>query len=424
MHIVASTSPLRPMTLPILLAAATAAAAPSSAPGLRRRGVAALAPFAVPILASLYACGPGGGSGQQREDAAEWQPVSTWQVSDSTLLSIGGAEAAGEAVLHGARHATRLGDGSVVIADGTSREVRFFGADGGHLRTVGGQGSGPGEFNFLTWLGRMRGDTVLAYDEATRRLALFTPDGEHVRTVLLHLPATPSFPSVVGAFDDGRLLARPSFDRRFGRGERRDTVPFFIYERDGQRADTIGHFASEEMYFIATPEMSTRQNVGFGRDVFAAVAGDHAVIGTSDDYALSIFRSTGALERRLQGSRGSVPVSPSEEREWRATLTTGLPLQFRARLEPLLDQVPARTTHPAFGGVRMDRAGHYWVMDHPRTRDGPRRWWIYRLDGAAVATVVTPPRFEILEVGADWLLGRSLDDDGVETVEVRALFRQ
>lgn len=75
----------------------------------------------------------------------------------------------------------RLSDGTLVVVDRQTRSIRFFDAQGQHLRSAGGQGGGPGEFQNPTLLHRLAGDTLVVLDTQQQRLHWFGPDGRFVR---------------------------------------------------------------------------------------------------------------------------------------------------------------------------------------------------------------------------------------------------
>jgi len=84
--------------------------------------------------------------------------------------------------------AVRLAGGGFAVAEQSPGELRYFDAEGTHIRTVGGAGQGPGEFRQLTGLARLPGDTLLAWDPGSLRLSWFTPEGELVRDRALESP--------------------------------------------------------------------------------------------------------------------------------------------------------------------------------------------------------------------------------------------
>lgn len=347
-----------------------------------------------------------------------------WPLSDEPLVTIGGDADEEAHQLHQLSGATRLADGRIAVANGGSHEIRFFAADGRHLATTGGKGGGPGEFEMLGWIGRFAGDSLLAYDWTTRRLTAYGPAGDPAGSTTLAFQAGLRSPEAVGALDDGQVVARPGFDRQFGQGERRDTLPVLLYRRDGGQADTLGVWPGTERFFLRTPQMAAHRGVGFGRDVFVAAGGSRIVVGASDQHQVTLHDATGAVERIVRVAGEAEPVPATAVEEWRNTIRESF-----ERLPPPLSTgldasaVPARTTYPAFAGLAVDPAGGYWVRDYPRAYTDPARWTVFAADGTPLARVTLPDGAELLEVGADHVLTRSRDAQDVERIEFHALRR-
>ena len=67
--------------------------------------------------------------------------------------------------------------------DNGSGEVRIFGADGRHLRSIGGHGEGPGELRVGRYIWVLPGDTLWVGDYRPWRYHVYASTGEFVRTV-------------------------------------------------------------------------------------------------------------------------------------------------------------------------------------------------------------------------------------------------
>ncbi len=85
--------------------------------------------------------------------------MATWRVDQRPMLTI---EAAREPFSR-VTGAARLSDGRVVVADRDTRKIHYFDRTGRLLRTVGGLGKGPGEFDDIDHFER-RGDNLVVYD--------------------------------------------------------------------------------------------------------------------------------------------------------------------------------------------------------------------------------------------------------------------
>ena len=70
-------------------------------------------------------------------------------------------------------------DGTVYAVESREKRIRVYSPDGRLLRSMGGAGSGPGEFRYAPTIGVI-GDTIWALEMAARRITLFRRNGEIV----------------------------------------------------------------------------------------------------------------------------------------------------------------------------------------------------------------------------------------------------
>ena len=73
---------------------------------------------------------------------AAWAAGAGWRLADTPALEIGVADGAPEYLLNRVQAAVRRADGTIVLANGGTQEIRFYAAEGQHLRSVGGPGGG------------------------------------------------------------------------------------------------------------------------------------------------------------------------------------------------------------------------------------------------------------------------------------------
>ena len=127
-------------------------------------------------------CGGDGGS-------ASSDALATWTLSDDPIVSIGGADEREGYLLHQVVGATRLGDGRIVVANGSTLQLRYFDPEGTHLFDAGGEGEGPGELQPpLDHFTRLPGDSILvaSFQSGFTR---FGPDGQYASSIPYQLPS-------------------------------------------------------------------------------------------------------------------------------------------------------------------------------------------------------------------------------------------
>lgn len=140
-------------------------------------------------IAVASACSPAGESSAPVEvwDSAgvtivhshgqEWGEGAAWSVASEPRVTIGTLDGPGEYVLSHVSAAARQSDGDFVVVDGGAREVRLYDRDGTFVRTLGGPGSGPGEFQDPTHVLVAGADSLVVWDNANYRITRFDSAG-------------------------------------------------------------------------------------------------------------------------------------------------------------------------------------------------------------------------------------------------------
>ena len=123
------------------------------------------------------------------------------------------------------------------IFDSQADHVLVVGPDGSLVRTVGGQGEGPGEFGNVTTalVGRDGSYTVMGFTT----IDLLEPDGEFVRRITMD-PFTTGMVMASLALPDGRLLANQILRLGGDEGEAEDDGrPIHIFPLDGTEPEVL-----------------------------------------------------------------------------------------------------------------------------------------------------------------------------------------
>lgn len=388
-------------------------------------------------LSAIAACGGGDGrnggaivrdsagvrivesSGSGRETGA------AWAVAAEPSVRIGGRD--GEAYeLFRASSAVRQSDGTIVVANGGTGELRFYDAGGEHLRSVGRSGEGPGEFEDLQRVWLLPGDSLLAYDFFPARLSVFSPGGEFVRAMHVRDPGGRQV-IVRGPFSDGSLLVAsapiwgaPGADP----GIVRDSVPYYRADAHGAIADTLGWFAATETFRFATDDGWRLTGVPFARIPVVAVGEDRFHYGPADEYEIRTYDATGRLERivRMPDQRRAV-TDADIERFRTERLELAEREGTRASMERLLGQLPFRDRLPPYDALLVDAAAHLWVADYRTDPAAPRTWRVFSPMGAFLGALELPSRLVPLQIGDDFILGRWTDELDIEEIGLYPLDR-
>ena len=370
-----------------------------------------------------------------------------WVVGDEPVVTIGTRDASDSFQLHSVGDATRLADGRIVVANGGSNELLVFDADGNHLAAWAGQGDGPGEFWYLSTVRPWPGDSLIAGDSEQGRASIFDLAGAHVRTMSLRGPpdaTSKEMAAAGGAADagpvdavphvvlrvlpDGTLLTRTP--RGYAQGFHRWESAYALIDDDGSTRAALGDYPGTETFSAFYPQDDRTVAViplrhPFGKTTVTTAWGDLAAIGDTETYEIRAYRSDGSLARIVRRDHEMrIPTQAEQDRAFRNRFA-GLPEEDREPRMAVAADAPLVESFPAYSRLRGDALGHLWVGEFklPDAQYEGTLWTVFDREGRVLGFVATPGGLGIFEIGADYILGSTTDDFGVEYVELWSLTR-
>lgn len=316
--------------------------------------------------------------------------------------------------------AVLLDGGGTALANSGTREVLLLAAGGALDNRAGGPGEGPGEFGDITAMVKAL-DGLLVYDARMGRMNEFTDSGDFVRSWLFGSGSRIVDLKPLARGIDGETLAIVGDSRIFdAEGIRRDTTPLLMFPRPEGKPDTLALLPAAELSYQEIPGgISTRFNVGFGRDVVAFGREDRAIVGETESLDLSVYRANGTRTRRIHGDGGGATVSADDVSEWKSAQlaeAAGLPPEFVEAME----KVPYNETFPAFETAVLGPGDMVWIALHARPGDETRVWLVVGPDGQPRGRMDLPAGARVLAVGEDRFALVLRDEMDVEDFQVHA----
>jgi hypothetical protein len=341
-----------------------------------------------------------------------------WRLEPLPIASIGNGMGDPRLELHDVTSIALQDDGSIVIANTGTHEVRFYTAVGAPGPVTGGPGEGPGEFVGEIQLANMPGDSILAYDWTQRRATILAPAGTVARTIdLRHLDPNVDLRGVMA---DGSLvlslrhLMRMSADRL-----NTDSVVFVRTDSRGAPIDQLGWTRLTRLVFATYEGMPVIDELPFGPSGSAAAAGNGlvAVDGQAPEF---IVRGDGgspsAIVRWAAPPAEVTPVLIDRFREWDAGLERN---QIEALMrEHWLETVEFPDFVPATGGLVVDPASGRVFVEAWRApwAPGDAAWLVFASDGRLIARLGVPDGFDLRAASGDLVAGLERDARDVEHV--------
>jgi hypothetical protein len=344
----------------------------------------------------------------------------TWTVAAKPSVSIGEVEAAQEYMFSQVVGAVRLSDGRLVVANGGSNEVRVYDASGKHLSTLGRAGGGPGEFQTLRALWLLPADTLLAVDARNNRVTVYTPGPTLSRSFQLQ-----SVAGISGRLADGSYLltvgVAPSMDMKDFQGLIEFNGLVLRRSAEATTVDTVARAKGGHSY--VNPTTRRQYPFPFGRTAQIAVAPARFYYADTHSTEVGIYDPTG---KRL----GSVKLRPSSRPLTDADIEKWIEVDLARRnaaqkLDARNDfkQIPPLKRTPEFAAMKVDDLGNLWVRHYGPPFDPSPNWDVYDANGAPLARVRLPARFDPFHIGRDFLVGVRKDELDVEHIEVYRLTR-
>jgi len=333
--------------------------------------------------------------------------------------------------------AARLHDGRIVVADGGSMSLRFFDSTGTFLKSVGRRGGGPGEFQALRVFFAMPGDTLVAGADIGGDLSYFTGDGRYLERRGVMNPSIPianaGMPAMLAPLDGSgtRAVAALSRPKPRGPGSRWvDSFPLAIV--DAQNAE-VGQLGTLPAMDLAMSDGNPRQ-VWFGAAAVYASGNGLFYIGYGSEYTIRVYSSHGKLLRIIRRAWTPTRVTKADIEayvvEWGKRWIKKTGAEAEAERESLRND-PYAPQVPAFAQFLLDRTGRLWVRE-AHLADAPgagalnttpliaSRWSVFDQTGHWLGDVTMPARFQPRDIGANYVLGTAIDEDGVQSI---ALYR-
>ena len=372
-------------------------------------------------VASLpLACGPISDSRDATDTVVETETIgdttvvrtvsgSVWG-EDATLVpevSIGELDGPEEYLFGSVRSIAVDDDHNVYILDGQARHVRVFDSAGTYVKTLGGPGEGPGEFQVPIGVAISDG-RLLVRDPANGRVQLFgleTGETEEWR-----YQPSPYFVNIPLYKDDqGRIYVDNSDDEQ----------RFIVMDSDGTHLDTISpptapaDFDDGKYRMSAQGESGDRwisvgATVPFSPDWYWTVhPTGHFLSALSTAYQINLEQDDGML--RIERNHTPVAV-PDDERDRHEQRIVGRMRQVDAGWS--WDGADISDHKPPFRGLRAGNDGRIWVRlwtearqvaneEHdpanpessPFTWVEPLRYDVFEADGTYLGAVVPPEGF-------------------------------
>lgn len=346
-----------------------------------------------------------------------------WFVSPQPDLTIGVLEGEPEYILTGVSGAVVSAAGEIVVSVSRDHEVRVFSSGGSYRRSFGREGQGPGEFGPYSSMRpfRMSDGAVVFGDEMGRRFNVFRTDGELVRTRNYRLPLELDGSSWIEDVEpeSGAMLIATAIGGMVGKpGELIQTEFRYVL------GDSTGAFL-REVAALRSSKRVVNEVAGATNYPFLPFTDQDRIRFASSD-GFFVLTQEGELSWRSMRGGTSRPI------DWdppRIEITSAVWARYRREELASIQREQSRRQYEAFfardlpipdlapkaQGMLLDRQGNLWIERYRLPWDEATIFDVIDRKDGWIATVRMPAPTTVFDVGADWILGRQVEN-GVERV--------
>ncbi len=355
--------------------------------------------------------------------SAAWQEGDEWELSAEPLLEVGVTDGDSLYLFYSIVGVHRSSDGSVVVANAGTAEIRFYDAEGRFLNSVGRRGEGPGEYGSI---GRVDflGDSIFVSDYRNVRLSVLASDGTFVRSVNLSAFGLAP-PRPLGLFASGSILVWASVveDLVLVAGVNAEYVEYHRVDPTGTSVESVGRFFGGE-YYVEDDGGGSSARMPFGRRSAAAVAGETFYYSDGSNIAITQYSESGVALRIVRHPMTTAPATSEDLDRVVDRFLSPLDEDRRRRFRSTYRAMPLPSAMPAVGALLVGSEGDLWVGEYRSAFEASARcWWIFAARGQLLGSKCLPEGFTLHQVGSDFVLGVSVDELGIERVTIYGLVK-
>jgi hypothetical protein len=325
------------------------------------------------------------------------------------------------------REELRLGDGSntfanviaivpapadaFFVADAGEKMIRLFDRSGRLLRTIGREGSGPGEFRTITAAGR-RADTLWVVDSQLRRISLFSSGGQFLRSIDAPVLGG-ALPAVRAILPEAFLLQTTTFVGAAGTNHGHDNVVALL-DRRSTSVDTVSTLAfgvGDWLYrhVGATPYSVIVPNPFNDGSLFDSDSRGHTLVVVNRQvtrrtrFEVASLDSAGRRRWSRQFSYSPQPIESAVKDSVVRNREIGAIAIFPQHM-------------PAVSRVVAGEDGTIWVRREELGNNGRSEWNVMASDGRMAGRFNAPKRMQIHVATADHILAVTEDENDAQLV--------
>ena len=348
-----------------------------------------------------------------------------WTVAPTPTVSIGSADGALPYQLDRVFGAVRLADGTIVIGNSGSSELRLFDARGKFLRAIGRRGAGPGEFGeFSSVRPIVYGNRIISDDGGNSRVLTFELNGRGTTSFRLDPSPSAARAFLVAPMGNSMLgMAALGGGLRGPPGAMiQVTMQYAIYDTTGTRQRVIFEIPERPRIVHAYQGVTHYPYVPLTAAPIVLATDSVIYLIRGDAPEIEVWSPAGTLVRKFTWPAKRVATADVWAKYRQAEMAGMTSDRDRTLYGHFYEMtLPLPRYVPLARGMLSDPAGNLWIERYRLPGEKKVEWDVLNPRGRPLGTVVMPEGLQVFQIGSDFVLGRVRDSLDVEMVRLYRL---
>lgn len=259
-------------------------------------------------------------------------------------LSIGDEEKGDDYIFTDADNLAIDSKGDIYVLDKRQTTIKKYNNQGEHIINLGRSGQGPGEFEMLVFIETNDKDELFALDLMQREIEVFNSDGSYGRTIKIDWIK----PSRIRVMQNGSFLAEHDIIVASDEGRSNKFAKVGILDFENMVANDI--FEKKQLFYNRIAAFIVPQYL-----VWDVGPDNKIYIGSADKYTISVFSSSGSLERTFGKEYTPISVSNALQKEISDSLQIVPSMPNPDEYERIL------RFYPIFRFLSIDESNRIWI---------------------------------------------------------------
>jgi hypothetical protein len=215
-----------------------------------------------------------------------------------------------------------------------------------------------------------------------------------------------------------------SSESGFQAGAQRANSRYVILAPDGSVRGDLGDVPAAEMFGRLLDGGFSISRLPFGRVTVAASAPDRLWLGNGDSWEIRAYTLDASLTRIVRFGREQKRVTQTLRDAYLAERLEDAEDEEDARLiRTQFGEMPSPERVPPYQTFIVDALENLWIGEYVLPGEETRTYTIVDSDGRATGRITFPSRTLPLDIGADYVLGATLDELDVQRLALWRLDR-